>query len=167
MKYIDTGKLLYKQFKNNEFLRYDVIVRYLFIREFYIKGKPENFEHGLYNKLVKARGKKNKRNEFIKLIASFEKDGFLEKYPLVVKRNLCMCGGSHRMACCLWFNIKKVPIIFNKKDNKIKQLFTEKWMIEKGFDDIMPKLKYFKNIFFYQFDVNGNDKHKKIIIETI
>jgi len=160
MEYIGIGDLLSKQFKDGLFMRYDVVVRYLFIKKFYSKNKPKNFNFKLYNRLAKARGRSGKRGRFIELISSFEKNGFLEKYPLIVKRNFCMCGGSHRLACCLWFNIKKVPIEFNKKNNKIKQLFTKEWLLKKGFEDVMPKLDRFKNNIFSKFNVVIDEKNK-------
>ena len=128
MKRVKIKELLGKQYKKDKFQRYDVVIRYMFIEQYYYENKSENFNYDLYMKLAKERGKPGKRDSFIQMINSFEKDGYLEKYPLVIKPNFTMCGGSHRLACCFWFNIDEVPVHVHKS-SKNKVLFTKKWLL--------------------------------------
>lgn len=152
MKKIKVAELFAKQHRKRKFLRYDIIVRYLFIEKYYKENKPEDFNFDLYIRLAKARGKPGKRDNFIKMINSFERDGYLEKYPIVIKPNFCMCGGSHRLACCLWFEIEEIPIQIHKS-SKMKVLFTKKWLLNKGFDDVMPYLDETKDFLFEKWKI--------------
>jgi hypothetical protein len=152
VKKIKIKDLLGKQFKKDNFLRYDVIIRYLFIEQYYYEKKPNDFNDDLYMRLAKARGKSGKRDSFIEMINSFEKNGFLDKYPLVIKPNFCMCGGGHRLACCFWFDIDEVPIHIHKSSNN-KVLFTKKWLLSKGFEDVMPMLDEVKEFLFTKWQI--------------
>jgi hypothetical protein len=153
MDSIKTGKLLSKQNKDGVFQRYDIIAKYLFVKEFYDSGKDASFDFPLYNRMAEANGRKGKFKSFLKLIKSFEKHGFKEEFPFIIKDNLYMCGGSHRMACCLWFDIKRVPIKFHDNPKK-KSLFNEKWMAKHGFEEVLPSLKKERKRIFEYYGYN-------------
>jgi len=152
MKRIKIAELLGKQFKNGKFLRYDVIIRYMFIEQYYKEDKPDDFNYDLYMRQAKSRGKSGKRDSFIKMIKSFEKDGYLDKYPMMIKPNFCMCGGSHRLACCFWFDIDEVPVHIHKS-SRSKVLFPKKWLLSKGFEDVMPMLDKVKDDLFEKWQI--------------
>ena len=154
MQKINIGKLLSKQFKDGRFQRYDAIAKYLFIDEFMADGCKDDFEFDLYKDMAEARGRKGKRKSFIKVIKSFLKDGFISDYPLIVKANFYMCGGSHRLACCMWFDIKEIPMQFHDGDKNKKELFSELWIKNNGINKYWDKIEKTKNILFEKFKVD-------------
>lgn len=52
--------------------------------------------------------------EFKSLIKSFEKNGYIKDYPIVVNKDFLFIDGSHRLALALYFGIKRVPITIDK-----------------------------------------------------
>ena len=154
MQKINIGKLLSKQFKDGQFQRYDAIAKYLFIDGFMANGCKDNFKFDLYKDMAMARGRKGKRKSFIKIINSFLKDGFISDYPLIVKSNFYMCGGSHRLACCMWLDINDIPMKFHDGTKKKKDLFSEAWIKSNGLDQYWDQLEKTKNILFEKFKVD-------------
>ena len=103
MAKINPYELLEKHYVNNEFFRYDVFVRYMFIEEYYKEGKPSDFSFTPYSTLLRARNKPDKTKDFINLINSFENYGYKKEYPIIVDDRSFICGGSHRLATAMWF----------------------------------------------------------------
>jgi len=63
-----------------------------------------------------------------------------------------MCGGNHRTACCLWFDIREIPVYIPEKFydvcKKKKRCWDKKWLISHGLKSkihLLDKIK--KNIF--------------------
>lgn len=48
------------------------------------------------------------------LIKSFEKNGYIDKYPIVVNKDLLFIDGAHRLALALYFGIDRIPITIDK-----------------------------------------------------
>ena len=163
MRKISIGELLSKQFKKGEFQRYDIIAKYLFINAFMADGCKDDFTFDLYSDMAKARGRRGKRKSFIKMIRSFLKDGFLSEYPLIVKKNYYMCGGSHRLACCMWFDINKIPMVFHEGSKKKKDLFSMGWLNNNGLGKYFELLEKNKVILFEKFKVNEYNQYKKVV----
>ena len=147
---IKIGKLLNKQFDDNKFVRYDLIIKYLFIEKFYNDGKPEKFKFKLYNKLIKARHRKYNKDNFISIIKSFEKNGLDKKYPIIIGSDYFIRDGTHRLAACLWFDIDE--IFANKEERKGKKIFTKEWMLKNGFKKKMSLIKNTKSKIFKRFE---------------
>ena len=142
IKYISNQKI------NNKFSRYDLIVKYMFIEEYYKQNKPKNFTYKLYTKIIKTRNREAQPYKFIKLINSFEEKGFDSKFHLYMTRNYITGGGKHRIACCLYFDVDEFPVIYREHYNKKKRDYTAKRMVKYGFKKYMPLIKETKkNIF--------------------
>lgn len=106
--------------RHRRFMRYDVVVNYLAIENHYGKndiGWNLWNKYHINGKLSVIRHKKilidvvRAKQEFVKLIDSFEKMGNLtKKYPLIIADigRIHIREGSHRMACGLYFGCEKL-----------------------------------------------------------
>lgn len=106
---------LYKQNIKNWFSA-DIFIRYNTI-DGYLNSDEKVWD--IYNTMQNTRVASNKKipqnminheKEFIKLIESFQNNGYLDKYPMKVNKNFITVDGSHRLSCALYFGIDKVPI---------------------------------------------------------
>lgn len=111
----------------------DIIVKIMAIENYYGKN---NYGMDMYNKMQKIRvannklierEKANNEEKFIELIKSFEKMGYDKKFPIELNKNLEIFEGSHRVACSIYFNIKEIPVIFNKKVWNLEYDYSLKW----------------------------------------
>ena len=151
MEWISTKKLMKKQFFNGKFWRYDVIVKYMFIEEFYKQDNLDDFTFGLYDKLYLgiSKAKRIKTDDFIPLIYSFEEKGYDSDWPISVgKKEYYLCGGSHRFALALWHDISSIPIELHPKCKRKPDRFSGKWMKKHDFEDDMPKIRKVRNKIF-------------------
>ena len=152
---IITPELLFSlQHKNSSFNRYDIVVRYLAIENHFGKN---DFGMELYNKLqdkrneyLKSIGAKiasddlveNKKDKFIPLIESFEKNGFDLKKAISVNEDLGLVDGSHRLACALYFKSEKIAVKKNQTSKVDYGLdWFEKYFTEKEIELISNKYK--------------------------
>ena len=122
-------------FSDEENRRYDIIVRYLAIEEYYNKN---NYGFELYKKMQSLRTKKSEYGElaavqFRGLIESFEKNGYDSESRIDVLSNLRLLDGSHRMALGLYHNLKNIAIRILSQDEKVD--FGLDWFKEVGFTD--------------------------------
>ena len=158
MSMIPIQNIILGQFEKDKFVRYDIVIKYLFIEKYYKKNKPDHFNFKMYDKIYLAKNvsKKHIRHEyelFTTLIESFEKYGFNKEYPISMTEKYHMCGGSHRIACSLWFGIDKIPVVFNEKcKNDRKRRHSRKWMKEHGF---LSKIKFLEKTKKHIFDKIG------------
>ena len=146
-RYINIADFLSRQFNKDGFYRYDLMVRYLFIKRFYSLNKPDNFTHDLYGKFYKQRKVKERSKKFIRIINSFEEKGFSEEYKpyMIMNEKYKMCGGNHRTACCLWFDIRKIPVYVSDDFYSVckvkKRQWNKKWLISHDLKNYIPKLE--------------------------
>ena len=125
----DVRGIFSKQYKENIFNRMDIVVRYLAIEEYYGKN---NYGFGLYEKMQKARGQTvHNIYRFKDLIKSINENGFSEESSILVDQNLQLIDGSHRLACALYFNVKRIPIKIDPKISDIK--YSIDWFEYVGF----------------------------------
>jgi len=148
MNYIDLKTILKNQYEKGKFCKYDIIIRYLFVKEFYKQNKPDDFKYKLYSKLSAARGIKDRSKRFIKLIDSFEKKGYDKKYPLEFSKDYHICGGTHRIAICLYLDINEIPFIKNESCKRKRRRFNKKWLEDNGFQNNMQVINRAKNKLF-------------------
>jgi len=97
-------------FKDQIFMRYDIIVNYLAIENFYGKNDVGWDMWLKYQKDAKPDVLMAK-NGFLELIKSFERDGNRSKeFPLMLAEagHLHIREGAHRMACALYFDCEKL-----------------------------------------------------------
>jgi hypothetical protein len=108
----NTDKFLAYQFKNKKFNRYDTIIRYLAVENYFDKN---DFGFELYRKMQTKRGfVKGAEEKFKKLIASVNENGFDECSALPVGKNQELADGSHRLALALYFDKKLIPLKVNR-----------------------------------------------------
>jgi hypothetical protein len=107
------NKLLSKQLRNERFNRYDLIIIFIAIEQYYDKN---SIGYDLYEKMQKKRmeyrGDKDDRHNTIEvfkgLLNNIEKNGFDYQSTITVDRNQHLCDGAHRLTCAIYF---KVPVI--------------------------------------------------------
>lgn len=147
MEYVPT------QMKKERFNRMDIIARYLAIENHFGKN---DFGWKIYRRMQRIRMKDNpagarkKVKEFIKLIKSVEKNGFLHRKPIRIKENMELINGSHRIATALYFNAPELLLWVDKTATK-KVAFSIKWFRKNGFkqryiDAIEAKAKEVLNV---------------------
>ena len=154
MRHINVKEILSNQFENGKFCKYDIIIRYMFIREYYRKNKPELFRHKLYSILAKARDTKDRSKKFLRLIQSFEENGFDESYPIEMSGNFYICGATHRVALCLYFGIEEVPYKINDSCKRKRRRFTKSWLKKNGFKKHIESIEKTKNKLFKKLGIN-------------
>lgn len=125
----------------------DIIIKIIAIENYYGKN---DYGMNMYNKMQRIRVSKNKlierekaenEGEFIKLIKSFEENGYDKKFPVELNKNFEVFEGSHRTACSIYFNIKEIPVTFNKHIWNLEYDYSLKWFKENGMGDYIPLIK--------------------------
>jgi hypothetical protein len=106
---LDTRELFYQENRNG-FNRYDIIIRYLAIENYYEKN---NFGFKLYEKMQDARGNKKGYGieslvRFKELVKSYERSGYKKTSEIELNKDLCLHDGSHRMALALYNKLEKI-----------------------------------------------------------
>jgi hypothetical protein len=139
------------QMIDNGFARYDILIRYLFVKEYYAVGCPNKLVFPPYEKLIKTRGRMAKSSKFVDLIRSFERKGYDPKYPIMMSRGYINSGGTHRIAICLYKKIHEIPIIFNDHYKDKWRDFSAERLVDYGLEKyieilIKTKLKIFKQL---------------------
>lgn len=152
---IPVKKIILGQFDGDEFVRYDLVVKYLFIKKYFKQGCPDKnkFNFKLYDKIFQYKRTspphiRRAYNSFIDLIHSFEENGYNNNYPLQMDKRFYMHGGSHRLIVSIWFGIQEVPVEFVRKCRKRKRYHTKKWMQENGYEGHMEIIKKGKKKLF-------------------
>lgn len=106
---ISVKELFMQQNKHGGFNRYDIVVRYLAVENYYKKNEC-GFE--LYKKMQAKRVDDSYVPEaiekFNKLIDSWENEGYKKESEIDCDKDLRLVDGSHRMALCLYFNVEKI-----------------------------------------------------------
>ena len=124
-------KINYKKIKIANQQRIDIFIRILFIEWYY---KKNDYGDRLYKQMREISNLNHKmwKERFIKLIQSFEENGFDKTKPLQITNNYRLCNdGAHRLACIIYFNITNVPVQINytRKIN-FCDWYGEKWLKE-------------------------------------
>lgn len=172
MDLINRRELLLNQRKDNEFSRLDIVVRNCFLNS--INTKDYKFYRDLYKKMQFIRTGHNNHikgipwvEEFLLLDKSFYKNGYLDKFPLIVNEQKHLINSSHRAALCLHHKIDEIPILVTQdwkshlenSGSKTKTYFNygKSWFEQNNFSDLemmvvqKKKEDLFKdlNLFFY------------------
>jgi hypothetical protein len=127
----DTPKILAKQIKNGEFNRYDIIIRYLAIENYYGQN---NIGFDLYNKMqaLRVNEKQDSTYRLISLVQNIEKFGFNNQSPILVDRHQNLIDGSHRFAASLYFDRDVLPL---KRYRLRKEIYYGiEWFVENNFN---------------------------------
>ena len=127
------------------------------MERYFKQNKPEKFKYKLYDQLYKgiSKHKRVKDEDFISLIASFEEKGYDNEFPISVgKKEGYLCGGSHRIACCLWFGIDEIPIVVHRKCKRKPERYSSNWMKSHGFQNDMAEIKKVKKMVFKKIGIH-------------
>ena len=104
--------ILLAQFEDGRAVFYDIAVRLIAIDQFY---KKNDYGYQMYARMQKEAGNGTFWLErFIKLIESYEKNGFDESYPIHVDEDLKCFDGAHRLALALYHNKEFIPMIVHQ-----------------------------------------------------
>lgn len=130
-------------FQDEDTRRYDIVVRYLAIENYYGKN---DYGFQLYKKMQELRTKKDGYGalavkQFKKLIESYDKNGYDKESRINVFDNLKLLDGSHRMALGLYHHLKNISIRILPKEESID--FSLKWFEENNF--IEEEINIIKN----------------------
>lgn len=120
---------------DGNFNRYDTLVRYLAVENFYGKN---DFGFEMYLKMQKLRlGKHFPQLDYLEsfksLIRRFENVGYDDDYPLLVSNELKLLDGSHRFALVLYHETPNICISPVKSLKNITINYGIDWFREKGF----------------------------------
>ncbi|HUU88495.1 MAG TPA: hypothetical protein VMX17_12190 [Candidatus Glassbacteria bacterium] len=155
MKYISVKDLILGQFEKGKFRKYDILIRYLFVKKYYGTGQKDNFKYNLYSQLAMVHGTKDRTKSFIRLIKSFSIHGYDDKYPLTISDDLHICGGTHRIGICLHLGISEVPYITKNVCRRKRRRFTKSWLKENGFKERMSRISRAKKELFKDIGITG------------
>jgi hypothetical protein len=107
------------QVKDGKFYSYQTFAMLLAIENF--AGKNE-FGIGLYRDWIVARNKRDPDSavsNFYQLVESFRMNGFLPSFPIEYDDyDGLMTGGTHRLACAMFFEISPIPVIVNPRSSE-------------------------------------------------
>lgn len=125
---------------NNEFNRYDIIVRLLAIENFY---GYNNIGMDLYLKMQKKRMLSHRwfpksevtNKDFQELIKNFEYRKFDHSYPIKVNRFLELVDGSHRFSLALFHKINNIPVELSADLFDCRFYYGINWFEENGFQE--------------------------------
>lgn len=105
----DVEEIFLHQNKKNGYSRWDIVVRYLAVENYYEKN---DFGFDLYRKMQEKRIKPEyveaSVDKFKELIKSYEEKGYDKNSEIVLDSNLNLVDGSHRMALALYHGQKNI-----------------------------------------------------------
>ncbi len=166
--------------------RLDIVVGMLFIEHYY---KKNDYGYRLYE-----LSKQHDPSKFIKLIESFGEEkprsngiivGFKKGYFPITEDYYLNGDGAHRLACCLHFNIKSVPVKIIEKQYKYVAHRGLKWLqdtyCEKDIERIVDfycklyftesekiknRINYLLNNHYDDTKINNVNEYKNLIFTT-
>ena len=143
---------LFKNIVEDTFQNAHIFVRYKAIQSFFYKSNE--YWWNIYNFMQRKRVLQMRffvcakierlkyrkfyyfKSNFKALIKSFEKNGFIDEYPITLNEDFKLLDGSHRIALALYFNIEYVTITMKEKNfNMHPPRYDIKWFEENGFNE--------------------------------
>lgn len=155
----------FKHCMKKNFFNAHIMIRMLAIDCYYGKN---DFGWKWYNEMQLTRVKDNPlipkkmayhEKEFKELIRSFEKNGFIEEFPIVVNKELLFIDGAHRLALALYFKIKRITITIDKKYYYLlSKDYSFEWFERHNMGYVKEKAmeKYNEIIKIFSEEKNGN-----------
>jgi len=130
---IDVRELFFQEHGAAGFNRYDMIVRYLSVENYYGKN---DFGFEMEKKMLEARISKEESaldyiSWFKDLIKSYEQNGYMKVSEIVLDKNLCLFDGSHRFTLGFYHGIFAISCAV--RAYSIPIFYGLEWFIEKGF----------------------------------
>lgn len=109
---ISVNDVLLSQFNDGKCAFYDITVRLLAIEQYYGKN---SIGYDLYTRMQKNSGNGSFwKDRFIKLIQSYEKEGFDVNMSIDVDENLVLLDGAHRLSLALYHGLECIPVKIHK-----------------------------------------------------
>lgn len=170
----DVGLFLINQFKNSKFNRYDIVARYLVLKN--------NFESDYFNnKYIEMQNKRLPNNKlrgesrlqiFQDLYQDIKKYYKYDEGAILLNQDNHLIDGSHRVAINLFLNNDSIPVI---KNNQIETNYNLDWFYEHSFEDeYINELEEHKNnlllqkgAIFFVFIWSDADHSRDLIKNTI
>lgn len=143
--YLPTA-FLYKRTMKDNLNSCDIWTRFLAIDNYYGKNNDgfdiyNEIQHYRVNQIREIpREQYDNEETFRKLIASFEKHGFLKEHPLDLNKDFMVVDGAHRLALSLYNKIELVPVRFQEKYYNFDFDYSIKWLRENGFSKYEERL---------------------------
>jgi hypothetical protein len=128
--FISTGDLLGLQRLQDEFCRYDVLLRYLVAQGI---DEESHAHQNAYQQMQGLRVGKCDYARFVDLVKNIKDNGFSDKYPLPISEEGRLIDGAHRLACALYFGIDEVPVRVLETRKRVD--FSRPWFESRGFGD--------------------------------
>lgn len=135
-------KSLFKRTIGNNLDNADLLIRLLAIDNYFGKN---DYGFELYKKMQQVRINTNKEiltkykdweTEFKKMIKLFEKNGYMNDYPVELSKDFRVFNGAHRLCCALAFNIEKIPVRFTSNYiDRIWYDYSIEWFKNNGLSD--------------------------------
>lgn len=123
------------QSDGKEFLRFDMVVRYLAIKDYYKELTANVSGWEMYRKMQNIRQHdgyaEQSETKFNELIQSYEK-GYKRNSYVRVNKNLQLMDGSHRLALHLYHGIRQISVMIVDADVQVKDYSIE-WFYQNGF----------------------------------
>ena len=168
--YIKTRELVASQKYNKKFSRLDLVVRYIFLEAMHQRGNIGYKEaKELYVKMqTKRSGTNLHRNgntyvdEFVKLANSFENQGYIHQFPLIVNDDNHLIDSSHRTACSIYYGINQVPI---QTTSNWKKHLTNPNPVKQTYFDY--GLDWFKRSGFSEYEIDLIENKRKEIFRNL
>ena len=130
----DVAELFYQHNGENDFLRYDMIVRLLAVENYF---NINDFGFDMYSRMQGARVKPEYVSEsverFKKLIASYETKGYNNASEIELDSQLHLIDGSHRMALAMYYDIKTINA--KVRTYQVDVFYSIEWFKINGFSD--------------------------------
>jgi hypothetical protein len=154
---IDLKQLLESQVQDGNFLRYDLMVRYLMATSlagtaFQPPGAdPQVLE--LYREMQIKRRKRppgSRVRRFAALLRSIGAEGFSSAFPIPVNHDLRLLNGAHRFAAALYFKLERVPVTKLRKESPPP--YGRAWFEQNEFSErFLQRLDALKNDIFRDY----------------
>ena len=127
---IDTNELMLCQYKENQFNRYDIVVRLLAIKHYYGQNA---YGFNLYERMQSIRSEDENygnisRKRFVEVIKSFEENGYNSNSELVIDEKLHLVDGSHRLALALYFAVPRLKVRIVERKEEI--YYGKDWFVK-------------------------------------
>ncbi len=94
----------------------DIMVKYLYVKAYVEKENYDKYKK-MYKKMQLKRVGYLDIDSFNIIIESFMKNGYLKEFPIPINKKGKILNGSHRLSCCLYFNINPYVVEFDEEDH--------------------------------------------------
>lgn len=135
---ISIADMFYLHVQGKEFIRPDMIVRYLAVLDYYNECIDGISGMELYRKMQNARNgmgyADSAEKRFKKLIESYQKNGYDSDSRIVVDKQLSLKDGSHRLALGIYYREKNINILSLRVEDQIKD-YSIDWFYQNGFSN--------------------------------